>query len=191
MPVIKRYPNRKLYDTEAKRYITLNEIAALIRSGEEVVVTDHATDEDLTAVVLTQIIFEQEKLQKGFLPKSVLTNLVRAGGDTLGTLRRGLTLPLDLWRHVDEEIDRRVQFLINKGDLAKEEGLRLRDKLLTPGMAANPAPGDLPDLERLLTDHGVPTREELERLHAQINQLSEKLDGMIRQAERQESVEST
>lgn len=45
MPAIKRYPNRKLYDTEAKRYITLNEIAALIRAGEEVVVTDHATDE--------------------------------------------------------------------------------------------------------------------------------------------------
>ena len=114
MPVIKRYPNRKLYDTEAKRYITLNEIAALIRAGEEVIVTDHATDEDLTAVVLTQIIFEQEKAQRGFLPKAVLTNLVRAGGDTLGTLRRGLSLPLDLWRHVDEEIDRRVQTLISK-----------------------------------------------------------------------------
>ena len=50
MPVIKRYPNRKLYDTDAKRYVTLNEIAGLIRAGEEVVVTDHASDEDLTAV---------------------------------------------------------------------------------------------------------------------------------------------
>jgi polyhydroxyalkanoate synthesis repressor PhaR len=188
MPVIKRYPNRKLYDTEAKRYITLNEIASLIKAGEEVVVTDHATDEDLTAVVLTQIIFEQEKQQKGFLPKSVLTNLVRAGGDTLGTLRRGLTLPLDLWRHVDEEIDRRVQFLISKGDLAKEEGLRLREKLLAPGLAfVNPTSGDQPDLEKLLTDHGVPTRDELERLHTQIEALSEKLDGMIRQAEILES----
>lgn len=187
MPVIKRYPNRKLYDTDAKRYITLNEIAALIRAGEEVVVTDHATDEDMTAVVLTQIIFEQEKLQKGFLPKSVLTNLVRAGGDTLGTLRRGLTLPLDLWRHVDEEIDRRVQHLINKGDLAKEEGLRLRDKLLSPVFAAPepPVTGQV-DLERLLEDHGVPTREELERLHAQIESLSAKLEGVIGQGEAKE-----
>ena len=48
MPVIKRYPNRKLYDTDAKRYITLNEIATIIRAGGEVVVMDHATDEDLT-----------------------------------------------------------------------------------------------------------------------------------------------
>ncbi len=182
MPVIKRYPNRKLYDTDAKRYITLNEIATLIRAGQEVVVMDHATDEDLTAVVLTQIIFEQEKQQKGFLPKSVLTNLVRAGGDTLGTLRRGLTLPLDLWRHVDEEIDRRVQDLISKGELAKEEGLRLREKLLSPMFAApeTPAPSQA-ELERLLADHGVPTREELERLHAQIDALSTKLESVIDQ----------
>ena len=177
MPVIKRYPNRKLYDTEAKRYITLNEIAALIRAGEEVVVTDHATDEDLTAVVLTQIIFEQEKAQRGFLPKSVLTNLVRAGGDTISTLRRGLTLPLDLWRHVDEEIDRRVQMLISKGELAKEEGQRLREKLLSPMFTPQEGHGAV-DLEQLLSKHGVPTREELARLHSQIEALSAKLDAL-------------
>jgi polyhydroxyalkanoate synthesis repressor PhaR len=94
MPVIKRYPNRKLYDTEAKRYITLDGIAELIRNGAEVQVVDHTTDEDLTAVTLTQIIFEQEKRNSGFLPKSVLTGLVRAGGDTLNTLRRNLKSPL-------------------------------------------------------------------------------------------------
>ena len=54
MLVIKRYPNRKLYDTEAKRYITLDGIAELIRQGAEVRVIDHTTDEDLTAVTLTQ-----------------------------------------------------------------------------------------------------------------------------------------
>ena len=70
MPVIKRYPNRKLYDTESKRYITLDGIARLIRKGEEVQVIDHTTDEDLTAVTLTQIIFEQEKKKGGFLPTS-------------------------------------------------------------------------------------------------------------------------
>jgi polyhydroxyalkanoate synthesis regulator phasin len=113
---------------------------------------------------------------------------VRAGGDTLGTLRRGLTLPLDLWRHVDEEIDRRVQDLISKGELAREEGARLREKLLSPmfsppgGTAAGQA-----ELEQLLTDHGVPTREELERLHAQIEALSEKLENMIAKEEVKET----
>ena len=125
MAVIKRYPNRKLYDTEAKKYVTLDGIATLIRKGEEVQVIDHTTGEDLTALTLSQIIFEQEKKGGGFLPKSVLTSLVQAGGDTVNTLRRGLTAPLDLFRQVDDEIDQRLQSLISRGELAKEEGLRL------------------------------------------------------------------
>lgn len=94
MPLIKRYPNRKLYNTETKQYITLEGVASLIREGEEVQVLDHATGEDLTTLTLTQIIFEQEKKQSGFLPQNVLTGLVQAGGDTLGALRRTLASPL-------------------------------------------------------------------------------------------------
>ena len=81
MRLIKRYPNRKLYDTEDKMYVTLNGIAELIRDGHDVQVVDHTSGEDLTAVTLTQIIFEQEKRQSGFLPRSVLTGLVQAGGE--------------------------------------------------------------------------------------------------------------
>ena len=63
--VIKRYPNRKLYDTDAKRYVRLNDIAKMIQAGHEIQVVDHTTQEDLTAVTLTQIIFEQEKKEGG------------------------------------------------------------------------------------------------------------------------------
>jgi polyhydroxyalkanoate synthesis repressor PhaR len=192
MPVIKRYPNRKLYDTEAKRYVTLNDIAALIRQGQEVQVVDHATEEDLTAVTLTQIIFEQEKQQGGFLPKAVLTGLVRAGGDTLNSLRRSLTLPLDLLYYVDAEIDRRLQALMTKGELAKEEGLRLRDKLLSPAfrLSSSILP-DSEDVENLLGERGIPSRRELERLNAQLEELSARLDGMIQQADAQDQDRST
>ncbi len=188
MPVIKRYPNRKLYDTEAKRYVTLGEIASSIREGQEVVVIDHATEEDLTAVTLSQIIFEQEKQQGGFLPKAVLTNLVRAGGDTLTSLRRGLSLPLDMWRQVDEEIDRRVQYLISKGELAREEGQRLRDKLMEPMPFSTDFLSRGEDgLDELLDSPDVPSQEELVKLHAQLQTLSTKLDQMIQQAQSQES----
>jgi polyhydroxyalkanoate synthesis repressor PhaR len=77
MPVIKRYPNRKLYDTAARRYISLDGIADLIRDGAEVQVVEYNTGEDLTALILMQIIVEQEKKQSGFLPQSVLTGLVQ------------------------------------------------------------------------------------------------------------------
>lgn len=90
MPIIKRYPNRKLYDTEAKRYVTLENIALMIQEGREVQVIDHETGEDLTNLTLSQIIFEQEKKGSGFLPRSLLTNLVRASSDTFDQVRRTL-----------------------------------------------------------------------------------------------------
>ncbi len=174
MPVIKRYPNRKLYDTEAKKYITLDGIAELIRHGEEVVVIDHTTNEDLTAVTLTQIIFEQEKKSSGFLPQSVLTGLVRAGGDTMNSLRRSLTTPLELLKHVDEEIETRLQILVERGDLAKEEAVKLRDKLLSQRAKTN-LPGQQ-HLERVLSNRGIPSRSEIDDLTAQIDVLSARLD---------------
>jgi polyhydroxyalkanoate synthesis repressor PhaR len=183
MPVIKRYPNRKLYDTEAKKYITLDGIAQLIRQGEEVIVIDHTTDEDLTAVTLTQIIFEQEKKKGGFLPQSVLTELVRAGGDTMNTLRRTLTMPLDLFKQVDEEIEKRLNQLVERGELATEEARRLGDKLLSSSAkseeeaeAAPPQPR-----ERTLNVRGIPSRDEVEDLTQQIDTLSARLDTLIQQ----------
>ena len=177
MPVIKRYPNRKLYDTEAKRYITLDGIADLIRSGEEVQVIDHTTNEDLTAVTLTQIIFEQEKKSGGFLPKAVLTSLVQAGGDTVKTLRRSLSAPLDLLHQVDEEIERRLQYLVNKGELASEEGMRLRDRLIDLSPLAIASQES--KLESLLKKRGIPSRDELDELNDQIEEVATKLDALL------------
>lgn len=59
--VIKRYANRKLYDTRASRYVTLQQIAKLVREGEDVTIIDNTTKEDLTHVTLAQIIYEEEK----------------------------------------------------------------------------------------------------------------------------------
>jgi len=72
--LIKRYDNRKLYDTVAKQYVSLHEIAVLIRAGDEVVVTDNATGEDLTAQTLGKVILEE-----GSLPPRILHELVRSG----------------------------------------------------------------------------------------------------------------
>ena len=184
MRVIKRYPNRKLYDTDAKKYITLDGIATLIRQGQEVEVIDHATGENLTAITLTQVIFEQEKRRSGFLPQSVLTGLIQAGGETMGTLRRTLAHPLNLARQVDEEIEQRVHTLITRGELAAEDGRRLRDKLLAPSQTQSDQlwPTE-EELEQVLADKGIPTRNELGQVLDQLEALSAKLDGMASQRE--------
>jgi polyhydroxyalkanoate synthesis repressor PhaR len=178
MRVIKRYPNRKLYDTEVKAYVTLDGIATLIRQGEEVQIVDHKTGDDLTALTLTHVILEQEKKQGGYLPRSVLTGLIRTGGDTLSNLRRTLS-PVDLLRQVDEEIDRRLQGLLRGGELAEEEVRRLRDKLLSTefSFSRRPEPSE-EALVRAMTERGVPTRHEFERLSQQVGALLDKLDGL-------------
>jgi polyhydroxyalkanoate synthesis repressor PhaR len=176
MPLIKRYPNRKLYDTEAKQYITLEGIATLIRQGEEIRVVDHATGEDLTAVTLSQVILEQQKRQDGFLPQTVLTGLIRAGGERLSTLRRALASPLDLARHVDEEIDERLEALISRGELAAEEGRRLRDQLLQQDSQTPDATLSDEALRKYLEKRGVPTQEDLQGVLDQLEVLASKLD---------------
>ena len=75
---IKRYSNRKLYDTTDSRYVTLHQIAAMIRNGDEIRVVDKATQADLTTATLAQIIFEEEK--KGpRLPVEGLRKIIRNG----------------------------------------------------------------------------------------------------------------
>ena len=59
--VIKRYSNRKLYDTKDSRYVTLLQIAEMVRGGEEVQIIDNNTKEDLTEITLAQIIYEEQK----------------------------------------------------------------------------------------------------------------------------------
>lgn len=87
--IIKRYTNRKLYDTRDSRYVTLSQIASMVRAGEEMKVIDNATKEDLTSLTLAQIIYEQEKQQAEVLPLSALRELVRRSEARLADLREG------------------------------------------------------------------------------------------------------
>src|SRR5262249_12314087 len=79
--IIKRYANRKLYDTEHSRYVTLDQISEMIRNGDDVKIVDNKTKEDLTTVTLAQIIFEEEKKQRSFLPLAAMRNIIQSGGE--------------------------------------------------------------------------------------------------------------
>ena len=77
--VIKRYTNRKLYDTVESRYVTLEEIGEMVRGGTELRIIDNRTKEDITSVTLAQIIFEEEK-REGQMPLGVLRKIIQGGG---------------------------------------------------------------------------------------------------------------
>ena len=77
--VVKKYPNRRLYDTERSKYINLEELTELIREGEDVKIVDANTDEDLTREVYLQVVLEVLK-GRDFLPTGVLRRVIRATG---------------------------------------------------------------------------------------------------------------
>jgi polyhydroxyalkanoate synthesis repressor PhaR len=77
--VIKRYANRKLYDVQESRYVTLEELEGLIRAGKEISVVDATSGEDLTSVALAQIILENERNRRAALPTAFLHQLIKHG----------------------------------------------------------------------------------------------------------------
>jgi polyhydroxyalkanoate synthesis repressor PhaR len=88
--VIKRYSNRKLYDTKDSRYVTLQQIGEMVRAGEEVQIIDNATKEDKTEVTLALIISEDLKAQPRSVPLGTLRDLIQERGERLlSQLREG------------------------------------------------------------------------------------------------------
>jgi polyhydroxyalkanoate synthesis repressor PhaR len=85
---IKKYANRRLYNTGTSTYVTLEDLASMVKSGEDFVVYDAKTGEDITRSVLTQIIFEQEgkEGQQQLLPIAFLRQLIRFYGDSMQML---------------------------------------------------------------------------------------------------------
>lgn len=83
--IIKRYQNRKLYDTQQSCYVTLDDIAKMIRGNEEVMVIDNKSKNDITAATLTQIIFESEKKASQYAPLFTLREIIQNGNGSISS----------------------------------------------------------------------------------------------------------
>jgi polyhydroxyalkanoate synthesis repressor PhaR len=153
--VIKRYSNRKLYDTQSSQYVTLEQIAQMIRIGEEVRVLDNSTKEDLTSVTLAQIIFEEEKRQKSFIPLGAMRQLIQTGGASLQELA--------------QQAQARVMSVFRKGD--PEEGQA----------PVEPEPEPLRDARKLAAEAGHPVRDLIDRSQQTIDEWQRRVDDRVRQ----------
>jgi polyhydroxyalkanoate synthesis repressor PhaR len=162
--IVKRYSNRKLYDTEARCYISLSEVAEMIRRGQDVRVVDHASGRDLTSLTLFQILLSEEKRIGELLPQVVLTRLIQAGGDSFEALRERLLAAFDPRGHAEEEMRRRLDDLVARGEMDAAIARQLLTQLLgaavPPPVVDEEAVPDLEDLQRQLQA----LEEELARL---------------------------
>lgn len=174
MPLIKRYTNRKLYDTSSGEYVTLEEIAGFIRRGEDVKVVDHTSGRDLTSLTLTQVLFQEEKKIGELLPQVVLTRLIRTGGDTYESLRARILAAFDPDGLVEEEIHRRLDELTAQGELAVDEAARLVEKLIGQPQRWNVTHGPAPEIPE--------AQDEIQALNEQLAALEKELQDLKNQS---------
>jgi polyhydroxyalkanoate synthesis repressor PhaR len=178
MPIIiKRYRNRKLYNTESKRYITLDEIEEIIKNEHDIKVIDNDSGSDITAATLSQIIFGLEKNQTGVLPVNLLFSLVQSGGKRIEEIRRNIFTSMNFEHHFDVEIERRIKILIESGDISEDDGRQLLEKMLTVGYKPEKITENVEGkITEFLIDRGIPTRDDFITLINRIDILSKQVE---------------
>ena len=157
--VIKRYSNRKLYDTQESRYVTLDELEEMIRAGKEVQVIDASTGDDLTSVTLAQIILESERNRRANLPAAFLHQLVKHGEAWQDFVQRSMKASLEGIVTSQREMDR-----------------VFREWAVRAGWPAPSRPGEPPRRESAAEPDADRLREEMATLRERLRTLEERLE---------------
>lgn len=174
--LIKRYANRKLYNTDTSRYITLKGIAELIEQGADVRVIDNETGDDITSVALGQILVDHERTQTE-LPRTLLSDILQKGGDALyGALKRSVG---DAASEGFEEIQRNVRRAMRGRDGAgprtREEWTGARDELKNEFDEAIQSA-----VERVFKALDLPRRSDIVSMNERLERLAEALERLER-----------
>ena len=130
MIVLKKYANRRLYDTEKSAYVTLGEVADTIRQGKTIKAVDAKSKEDVTAFVLTQIILEEAKNNNALLPASLLHMVIRYGENVLheffeNYLEQTISAYVAYKRNADEQFSRWLEVGMDLSGMAQQSLNRL------------------------------------------------------------------
>jgi polyhydroxyalkanoate synthesis repressor PhaR len=155
--VIKRYQNRKLYDTQQSCYVTLEDIAKMIRANEEVVVVDNKTKKDITSSTLTQIIFEAEKKAKNYISIETLREIIQTGTGSISS-------------YLEKILNRPVSASAKIEGAAVAEPVNMKDLLDSTTRSFDDIQKKLEDRISKATEKG-----EISSVQERINQLHQKL----------------
>lgn len=166
--VIKRYANRKLYDTRTKRYLTLDEVGVLVRAGEDVKVEDADTGEDITGVVLSKIVAEHNRKGGSLLvPPKILVDLIQRPSETvIDAVRTGVTAGQRTVEQMSGEVGRLLDSVTGRGSGATDKRLPDAGEQLV-GLVEE-------RLHAALAELGLPTRDEFNALAARVAVLEAK-----------------
>lgn len=179
MHEIKKYANRKMYDRTDKRYITMAQLAKLIKSGEEVSIIDNSTGDDLTSSIVSQLIGREKRgKDKGVSPR-VLMQLLRKGGGTLSDYAKKYT---SLWQNAftmaEDEVDKLVNMLVKDKELSRSEGSKLKKEIIgyTDSLKAWMTDSIDKRISEVLDAMNLPTKDRINELAARIDALAVKIE---------------
>ncbi|OGP84808.1 MAG: hypothetical protein A2Y95_07670 [Deltaproteobacteria bacterium RBG_13_65_10] len=176
--LIKRYSNRKLYNTRESHYITLDDLTELIKAGTDVRVVDNDTQEDLTSVTLSQILLENERKKRDALPRLLLMELIQKGDQLVDTVKKSISSGIDLLSDAESGLEKNIRRLVSRGDLDIEVGETLLKRL--SGWVKDSG-GELEErvdrqIQQLMRRLDFPAREDMDHLQASIDRLAEAVD---------------
>jgi polyhydroxyalkanoate synthesis repressor PhaR len=190
---IKKYANRRLYNTGTSTYVTLEDLATMVKSGEDFLVYDAKTGDDITRSVLAQIIFEQEnKAGQNLLPTTFLRQLIRFYGDSMQMLvPRYLEQSIDTLTREQEKF--RTQMTQAFGGIGAfgplEEQVRRNMELFQQTFSmfkpfTAPRRTDMPAAADKPADDSAKSTDEMETLRRQMREMQEKLDKMAKEPDK-------
>ncbi len=181
MHKIKKYVNRKMYDATDKKYISMAQLAALIKSGEEVSITDKKTGEDLTAAIVSRLIGREKKEKGTVVSPRIMMQLLRKGGDTLTDYAKKYT---SLWQNAltmaEDEIDKVVGALVKNKELSRSEGSRLKNEITGYTDSLKSWIGERVDrsINEALNAMNLASRDQVEALSVKIDKLAKEVARM-------------
>lgn len=185
---IKKYANRRLYNTATSSYVTLEDLANMVRQNIDFTVTDAKTNDDITRSVLTQIIVEQEGKGQSLLPIKFLRQVIAFYGDSLGgVLPRYLEQSMDIFSQNDEQMRGMMQnafkglFPMQRMEEMGKQNLALFEnamKMFNP--FANQSKPDMTSSGNAANSASTPTAENLDSLKSQLDAMQAKLDKLAK-----------
>jgi polyhydroxyalkanoate synthesis repressor PhaR len=185
MRTIKRYSNRKLYDTEDKRYITLEQIAVLVRENQDIKVVDNQTGEDLTTVTLSQILLEQEKRKETSLPKSFFTNLIQRSTERAMdfTKKNVLSWFDSSFGASDQEVEANIDKAVQAGEVSHDEAKKLKDEIKTRTASFKKKVDEMVErrVQDVLERLNIPTKNDIAKLNERLDEITKKFETVLNQ----------
>ena len=182
MHLIKKYANRKLYDTTDKRYLTMDRLAELIKAGKEVKIIDNETGDDLTSAIVSQLLAREETDTDKAVPSRVLMQMLRKGRGTLfGYGKKYVSLWQSALTMSKDEIEKLVNSLIKDNEISESEGNNLKKEFV--GFANNLKSWVADNIDQRVT-------EALEMMNlstrAQVNELSKRVEALTKMVKKME-----